>query len=938
MAASKNTIKVYYQNVRGLRTKADEFSSNLALSSFDIICLTETWLCAEIHDSQYFANDYTVFRRDRDYSATGQRFGGGVLIAVSSKLKSCRRQDLETCDECVWLEILLRDRSKYLIGNYYFPPKFECSTFISHFDTLTSLINFSEYKVQIFGDFNLPGVDWALGRLDCCDYLTESKASWFLPLINFYGLSQHNNLTNASGNTLDLLLSNFPVGAIASSSHPLVRVDAYHPPFEAEFYLPCLSRELSKFIYCYEKGDYFSIYRHVESHAWSELYDSNDSDFAAQKLTSVMKEAIEEYVPKRLVKPRKFPSWFSRELKTALRKKTRFHGLYKRTCKQVWYQKFSNFRSLAKILLARDKYVHERHVENSLYSDPKSFWKHVITKPHSFSQHSSLRSSSNGDTHYVTSPKDIADEFASFFSSCYLPPIHSVKSDLINDPSDGDSLSLFSVATRDVEKAIKKLKPKSSVGTDDIPPFIIKGCCGLLAPILAHIFNVSLRTSMFPAIWKEAIVVPIHKAGDAGIVSNYRPVSLLCGFAKVFETIMQECLFSHLSKYLTLQQHGFIKGRSVETNLCTFLHYAAPVVSNRGQVDSVYFDLTKAFDKVDHALLVHKLKQYGFAPKLCEWVYSYLSSRKNFVRVDTVLSNPFFPTSGVPQGSVLGPLLFLVFINDILKCVKFAKVLLFADDIKLFSSICSEKDCDALQSDVSSILQWCSSNRLPLNINKTKVISLTRRKNPLHFKYTLGNCIITRTDMIRDLGVLVDCKLTFSSHVTTICGTGFKMLGMISRLTRHFQAPEAILRLFCALVRPRLEFASVVWNHLTETESRRIEAVQRRLVRIVYDRYFHRRLYFDHHSLLKILNLSTLDDRRHCRDAAFLQKLIQGVIDVPDLLDSIKLRVPTKFTRQCDMFYPDMRLKESPIYRIQTSCNLLVQHDFFFMPYFTFNT
>ncbi|CAN7974975.1 unnamed protein product [Ixodes persulcatus] len=101
MAASKNTIKVYYQNVRGLRTKADEFSSNLALSSFDIICLTETWLCAEIHDSQYFTNDYTVFRRDRDYSATGQRFGGGVLIAVSSKLKSCRRQDLDTCDECV---------------------------------------------------------------------------------------------------------------------------------------------------------------------------------------------------------------------------------------------------------------------------------------------------------------------------------------------------------------------------------------------------------------------------------------------------------------------------------------------------------------------------------------------------------------------------------------------------------------------------------------------------------------------------------------------------------------------------------------------------------------------------------------------------------------------------------------------------------------------
>lgn len=180
------TLEMYYQNTRGLRSKAVEFMSNILLSPSEIICLTETWLCPGISINSYFPPTFTVFRQDRDYANTGMKLGGGVLIAVNSLVQCHRRKDLESYAECVWVELPASDGFNYLIGNYYFPPLFSDLEFIEHFESLQKKVDFSKFRVQILGDFNLPGIDWGAGINFCTTGVTSRKAAWLLSFINFF--------------------------------------------------------------------------------------------------------------------------------------------------------------------------------------------------------------------------------------------------------------------------------------------------------------------------------------------------------------------------------------------------------------------------------------------------------------------------------------------------------------------------------------------------------------------------------------------------------------------------------------------------------------------------------------------------------------------------------------------------------------------------------
>ena len=234
---------------------------------------------------------------------------------------------------------------------------------------------------------------------------------------------------------------------------------------------------------------------------------------------------------------------------------------------------------------------------------------------------------------------------------------------------------------------------------------------------------------------------------------------------------------------------------------------------------------------------------YGCCSELCNWFDSYLSSRPNSVRINNSYSDLFFSTSGVPQGSILGPLLFLIFVNDLAACVDSAELLMFADDIKLFMSVKSLVDCHVLQHDVLRVVQWCSANNLSLNPLKTNILTFCRRRSIVHYDYIIDGVTIKRASVVKDLGVYLDNAFKFTAHVSFIVGRATRMLGIMCRITQQFKNPASIIRLFCALVRSRLEFGSVAWNSLSRTQEMTIENLQHKLIRIVYDRYFQRRFY-----------------------------------------------------------------------------------------------
>jgi hypothetical protein len=324
-----------------------------------------------------------------------------------------------------------------------------------------------------------------------------------------------------------------------------------------------------------------------------------------------------------------------------------------------------------------------------------------------------------------------------------------------------ENLSLAPISDADVYKAIKKLKPSKSVGLDDVPGFIIKGCADIFVPILRHIFNLSLTQRYFPTVWKEAAIVPIFKRGSHAAVSNYRPISILNNFSKLFESIIHDHVL-HFVK-LNPNQHGFTRTKSTVTNLVTFLDFLTPVVRGQRQADAVYFDLSNAFDLVPHNMLLHKLSSFGFSDAYVSWFRSYFTNRQSRVRVSGTLSLPFQVTSGVPQGSVLGPFLFNVFINDLCNSIKHCNFLFFADDLKIFRVVKSPHVCLLFQSDINSVNDWCTANTMMLNAAKTRVVSYTRKTNFLSYKYQLCHNTISRTSSIKDLGVSLIQSYTFTA-------------------------------------------------------------------------------------------------------------------------------------------------------------------------------
>jgi hypothetical protein len=359
-----------------------------------------------------------------------------------------------------------------------------------------------------------------------------------------------------------------------------------------------------------------------------------------------------------------------------------------------------------------------KFIDENLKSHPKYLWK-CVSK---FRKKDTdlIQFEVNGTS--LTTPYEIADAFSKHFQSVHSNRCLGVFS---SDIHFMDVLSLGSISDSDVQNAIKRLQPSKSVEPDGILSFVIKGCSEVFVPVLKFIFNLSLSQHKFPTQWKQVAAVPVFKKGNRASVSNYRPISILNNFSKVFEYIMHDHVSHYFTHKLNPCQHGFTKSKSTVTNLVTYLDFVTPLVCSHHQV-AVYFDPSSAFDLVPHSLL-HKVNDYGLFAGYINWFHSYIINRLSCIHYSGALSQPYKVLSGVRQGSVLGPLLFNVLLMTCVTLLNFPIMyLLFADD-KNFSGIKTPHDCSLIQMDINSIYGWCTSNYMKINVSKTGVISFTRK-------------------------------------------------------------------------------------------------------------------------------------------------------------------------------------------------------------------
>ena len=374
------------------------------------------------------------------------------------------------------------------------------------------------------------------------------------------------------------------------------------------------------------------------------------------------------------------------------------------------------------------------------------------------------------------------------------------------------------------------LKPEKSPGTDELHPRLLKECASTLARPLKLLFDLTMKTGVIPDVWKRAEIRPIYKKkGNKTDPSNYRPVSLTSVVCKVFEKIIKASLYNHLTSNNLLSPHqfGFISGRCTNTQLLVTIQQWQKYLDNDLPTDIAYMDFRKAFDAVPHERLLFKLSRYGINGNLLNWIRSFLTSRSQYVKINNAKSPEMSVTSGVPQGSVLGPMLFIYYINDLPEvCTVETKI--YADDTKAFTSINDDLDRLRLQETIDKMYEWTETWQLHFNNAKCKILHVGDN-NPKHTYYIgVGNsrAAIEETTLEKDLGVLVDPHLNFEEHIDHIIKrANSKKAQILNNFT--FRSKKILTPLFKSLVRPILEYNNTVWVSSYRKQIDLIESVQR---------------------------------------------------------------------------------------------------------------
>lgn len=904
-----NNLKIYYQNCRGIRTKLQTLYMNILANSYDIIVLTETWLIAEIDNNEFIDQRYTVYRCDRDRVVTNRQDGGGVLVAVLRGLRS-NIYDTSTlsnylspaCIEHLLVEIPCVNRNKkYIISAAYIPPRTPADVYENHFDLLQDSLNYSLVdNFYIIGDYNIPDIDWIStapgtyihgqpsGLISVGSSCTHSVLANFMSSVN---ASQYNAIVNAKGKILDIVISNSPT-TVYLQNNPFLPLDPYHPPFivdvNAQHIMHAMKRRPPT-KYNFYKADFDLINNKLEETDWTDLLQNLPSETAVDTFYNTIDNIIKQHTPLAGSRTSGFPVWFSRSLIRTFKNKHKAWTKWKKFKNESDYDVFSHYRAIFKknCELCYHKYMES--VEDNISKNIKHFWTYMSNRKAKPEIPSTMQYKNNKSS----DPVGICNLFSDFFLSVFEPSSTSLSQWQPPPPTFSENstyLTNLQFSESSILKELKLLDTSKGPGPDSLPPIFFKQTANNICVPLYIIYNKCVLEGVFPEIWKRANITPVHKSGSRHDVEQYRPISILSVLSKLFERLVHNEIYPILHNSIIDEQHGFVKRRSTSSNLLIFTNFLFQNLDNRVQVDAVYTDFKKAFDKIDHELLLNKIAFNGIHGNLLRWFVSYIQNRSQKVVINGFQSRSIVATSGVPQGSILGPLLFIMFINDIKKCFNNSNFLLYADDLKIYKTIKSIEDSICLQQDLDRFMTYCHTNKLQLSVPKCNYINYTKNKNIIKHTYNLGNAFLSKVTALRDLGIQLDTKLCLNLHVDNIVNKAFKMYGFVMRSSSDFKRTSTYLYLYKSLVRSQLEYAVPIWNPLYNKYVEAIERVQKKFLRAM--NYRCNKTYLSYPQLLTRFNMTTLESRRKYLSATTLYKIVSNMFDCIDLVRCICYVVP----------------------------------------------
>lgn len=738
-------------------------------------------------------------------------------------------------------------------------------------------------EVFIFGDFNKPDLKW-YPDIDDPNILRPSGSNTqFVDNMADMGLHQICNIKVK--NQLDLIFTNV-VGdyELSIANHALKKDCQHHRSIVLEYETRFdVGNDNPDEFYDFRRADQTQLSSELNSINWNVVCESGGINEKVERFYTALYTAVDKCVPKRI--RRKYKNkWMTPQLARLRNQRNRAFRKLKTNYSDHNLHKFLRLRDEYHDLESALQRQHEHTQAELLKSDPKSFWKIVNGRRGT----SGIPKKVKYGRVTANNAQEAANLFADFFQSVYVTPRNL---DLPLGPNP-NRLSELQLTRDEVVKGLRDLDTNKGAGPDRLPNSFLKNYATELASPLVCLFNESLSAGIFPSSWKTAYVVPLFKSGLRSVISNYREICILSAIPKIFEKLVHSLINPN--------QHGFERGRSTCSNLVVYVNHLLECVDGGDQIDAIYTDMAKAFDRVDHRLLVHKLELAGIDGSLLLWISSYLQNRSMTVNIESCSSHQIFATSGVPQGSHMGPLLFSIFINDLGDLLGDTGFLMYADDLKLYRKVKTTADNELLQCDLNIVVKWCESNGMALNVSKCEVISFKRQSaNMLMNDYSINGAILRRVEVVKDLGILIDSKLSFKQHIDSIVSRGKSTLYLMKMFAKDFECPHVTKTLYTALVRPLVEYCAVVWSPKAVGEIKRIESIQKQFVLFAlrhqnWSNRFHLPPY---EARLSLLQLDTLEDRRRLAALTFVHGCLNGCINVCEFSSCFQFLVPARSTR-----------------------------------------
>ena len=802
-----------------------------------------------------------------------------------------RQTELETDCEITWMKLDIAGSKSVYVASYYRPHEADKRSLDELQKSLSKICNQTSSHVWVGGDFNFPGYNWKKEHLKPrCNQPELTR--------NFLDLIADNNLTQVvkeptyHENTLDLLLMSNPSVVQNIQVIPGISNDGHHAVYaEVDISLARQTRKPRK-VHSYRRADWEGLRAHMTEFRDAFMTDTSTQtpvDTLLANFTSELLAAIDKFIPSRQTKTREKPPWISLETVRLIRKQ---HKLFdkQRGCAYASRasKQYRSFKAFVQRSVRKSYWEHIRGIigasegpdgdTTNPLTTSKRFWQFIKHRRQDAQGVAPLKKDGQLVPDALGKATILNEQFQSAFSPRTPLPLRYLCQQNQIKPGLTPMLPI-TVTENGVLKLLKKLKPHKAAGPDNIRPLVLKELAETIAPMVTRIFQASMEQGVVPGPWKEANVTPVFKKGEKYRAVNYRPVSLTCILSKQMEHIIASQIMNHLNSnnLLYAKQHGFRSKLSCETQLIEFTNDILQTVQDRRQCDAIVLDFSKAFDKVSHDRLLFKLGRLGLDGQTCSWIRSFLSNRVQRVVVDGESSAPAPVTSGVPQGSVLGPILFLAFINDLPEYVLHSQVRLFADDTVVYLTVNSVDDCAKLQEDLYSLERWERDWLMSFHPAKCNVLRITRKRTRTIYNYTLHGEILEGVSSAKYLGVTLSEDMSWNRHVDSVVSRSNSKLGF---LKRNLKINDSKLKeqAYKAIVRPSLEYSSTVWDPYTAQNSKRIEMVQRRAARWVTGR-FHNTSSVQ--NMLDQLGWRTLADRRADYRLAMLYKIRHGLVAVP---------------------------------------------------------